>query len=179
MQSFPYFNHAFFIVQTKLRQKSRSHSFAYLRDGEKHIHFRDCFNILVPNEFVLAKFFNYIIQERFIAASDPLLVNHELFAELVCFGGGVSLKTGGLTGENQGLWFVFAFEGVFRDLDLVPCPNTHKCNLIVAVMSFVLFELFLQFRLNFHFGLFFAIVFVTYTFSWFQEVSCLIIVDFL
>jgi hypothetical protein len=100
MESLPDFNHAIFIVQAKFRQKSWGHSFAHLRDGEKHINFRDGFNILVPNELVLAKLFNYIIQEWLITAGDSLLVNHELLAKLICFGGGVSLKTGSLAGKN-------------------------------------------------------------------------------
>lgn len=118
--------------------------FAYLRNREKNIDLGKGFDILVPNELMSTKFLNDIVQKWFITAGDSLLMDHKLFAELICLGGGVSLVTGGLTGENEGLGLIFGLEGVFRYLDLISGPYTDEGDFIVAVVSFILVELFLQ-----------------------------------
>jgi hypothetical protein len=93
---------------------------------------------------MLTKLLNDIIQKRFIAASNSLLVDLELFAQLVCFGCGVPLETRSLAGKNQSFGFFFGFQTIFGDLNLISGPYTYKRDFAVIVVGFVFFKLFLQ-----------------------------------
>ena len=135
---------AIFIIQTKFGHASWSHSLADLRDGENHVNFRNCLNILVPNKFILAKLFNDIVHEWFVAASDSLLVKHKFFAELSSFCWCKTLILCGLAGEYKLLWFVFTrFKTIFGYLNFVSCPNTYEGDFCVIEVSFPFFKLFL------------------------------------
>lgn len=136
-------NDTIFFIQTKFRQESWGHHFADLRNGEKHINFRNGLNVLVPNELMLTKFLNDLIQKGFVTARNSLLMSHKLLTQLICFGCGISLKTSCLTGENQCFWPFFRFQTIFGYLDFVSGPNTYECNFIVIVVGSIFFKFFM------------------------------------